>query len=71
MGTMPVLWGRSLSVSPTQDFLPWVSTSLTFPSTSLCPVGQGDGKIQRRLASQVCCISMCFGSLGRVETGFR
>lgn len=58
-----------LGVSPTQDFLSWVSPSLTFPST-LCPVGQGDEAIQRRLASRVLCISMCFRSLGRVETGF-
>lgn len=56
-------------MSPTQDFLSWVSPSLTFPST-LCPVGQGDGAVQQRLASRVRWISMCFRSLGRVETGF-
>ena len=56
-------------MSPTQDFMSWVSPSLTFPST-LCPVGQGDGAVQQRLASRVRWISMCFRSLGRVETGF-
>lgn len=44
--------------------------SLTFLSTSLCPVGQGDGVIQWRLASRARWINVYFRSLGRVETGF-